>query len=264
MSKRISFTILLTACLMFLGFYANAQDDNIMIHVDEMPYFPGCNDFEGNPDGHRKCSNYNLVSFISTTLKYPEEAKKKGIEGTVIVSFVVNTDGSIQNAFVLKDVGGGCGVAALDVVEQMPTWLPGRNDGEKVRVKLNLPIKFGLSGEGVSSKYRILWGNIKGRTITKKEIKANLLETIYVRGPYGENVTTSEIIIAYERKNRFLDANSQGKINENQKRLLKKARKKGIITISATIQKNGQFIEVDREFEVVKKKSTASPTSLQN
>ena len=231
-----------------------AQDNEVLVHADVMPYFPGCNDFEGNADGKRKCSNYNLVGFISTTLQYPDEAKTQNVEGTVIVSFVVNTDGNIQDAFVLKDIGGGCGEAALAVIEQMPLWEAGIDNGKKVKVKLNLPIKFGLSGEGISSKYRILWGDISGKSITKKEIKANLLQSINVRGPYGENVPATEVIIAYERKNRFLDAIGKGKINEDQKRVLKKARKKGIITISATIQENGEFVEVDREFEVVKRK----------
>ncbi len=237
-----------------LSLHLGAQEGENMVHVDEMPYFPGCNDFEGNPEGKRKCSNYNLVSFISTTLKYPEEAKKETLEGTVIMSFVVTNEGYVKDAFVLKDIGGGCGQAALNVIENMPRWEPGVHQGKKVNVKLNLPVKFSLSSGGVSSKYRVLWGNTKGKTITKQEIKDNLLESITVRDPYGEEIAVTEVIIAYERKKKFIDAIGLSKVNVAQKRLLKKARKKGILTFSATIQKDGQFIEVDREFEVIKAK----------
>ena len=237
--------------LIFVAGTATAQD-KIIVHADEMPYFPGCNDFENNAEGKRKCSNYNLVSFISTHLKYPEEAKKEGLEGTVIVSFVIDKEGQVKDPFVLKDIGGGCGDEALSILQNMPLWEAGKHEGAKVNVKLNLPVKFTLSGEGVSTKYRILWGNINSKVITKKEIKANLLEPIQVKGPYGKDVSPTEVIIAYERKNKFIDATGQGKVTEEQKRLLKQARKKGIITISTTLQINGEFIEVDREFEVVK------------
>ncbi len=252
MSKFIICCCFTLLGLIFLPHSSHAQDGNALTHADVMPYFPGCNDFEGDPEGKRKCSNYNLVGFISTTLKYPEEAKAEALEGTVLVSFVVGQDGTVRDAFILKDIGGGCGEEALSVIHKMPRWEAGIHKGKKVDVKLNLPIKFTFAGNGVSSKYRVLWGDLKGKTITKKQIKENLLKSITVRGPYGETISTTEIIIAYERKNKFLDAVGSGKINNNQKKLLKRARRKGIITISATIQEDGEFVEVDREFEIVK------------
>ena len=251
---RITLLFCIFLLHMILGSNVVFAQDKLMVHADEMPYFPGCNDFENNIEGKRKCSNYNLVSFISTHLKYPEKAKKEGIEGTVIVSFVITKEGKVIDPYVLKDIEGGCGDEALSILRNMPLWEPARHEGKIVNVKLNLPVKFTLSGAGVSTKYRILWGNIKSKTITKNEIKANLLESILVKGPYGEDIPATEVIIAYERKNKFIDAVGQSKINTEQKRLLKNARKKGIITISVTLQVKGEFVEVDREFEVVKRK----------
>lgn len=253
-------------CVLFLSLFSiqpnlMAQDEETLIHVDVLPYFPGCNDFERNPEGKRRCSNNNLIGFISTTLKYPEEAKEQGIVGTVIVSFVVKKDGTIKDAFILKDIGGGCGDEALAVVNKMPLWEPGIHKDKKVNVKLNLPIKFSFTGAGTTSKYRLLWGEIKGKTITKKEIKRNLLNSVSVRGPYGENIKATEVIVAYERKKKFLDAIGQTKLDNAQRWVLKKARKGGIITFSATIQEEGEFIEVDREFTVVKKKKAKIESS---
>ena len=99
-----------------------------------------------------------------------------------------------------------------------------------------------------------MWGEINSKAITRKEIRENLLNPITVRGPYGEEKIASEVIIAYERKKKFLNATGNQKLNINQQRILKSARKKGIITISATIQEKGDFIEVDREFLVKKRK----------
>ncbi len=255
MSNKGFLFFILTIVFLPIQLSLVAQSDETLVHVDVMPYFPGCNDFEGHPEGKRRCSNDNLVGFISTTLQYPEEAKAQGIAGTVIVSFVVQKDGTIKDAFILKDIGGGCGEQALAVVDQMPLWEPGVNNNKKVNVKLNLPIKFSFSGQGATSKYRLLWGEIKGKTITRKEIKRNLLNSVAIRGPYGENIKPSEVIVAYERKKKFLDAAGQSKIDDAQRWVLKKARKGGIITFSASIQEDGEFIEVDREFRVVKKKT---------
>ena len=68
-----------------------------------------------------------------------------GIEGTVYVVFVVNTDGSIQDVVILRGVGGGCDEEAVRVVKNAPAWEPGRQRGRPVRVKMRLPIRFKLS-----------------------------------------------------------------------------------------------------------------------
>ena len=251
---RLTFLFCIFLLHMIIDSNVVIAQDKLMVHADEMPYFSGCNEFESKSEEKRQCSNYNLVSFIASHLQYPEEAKKQGLEGTVILSFVITKEGKVHQPYVLKDIGGGCGDEALSILKNMPIWESARHEGEKVNVKLNLPVKFTLSGEGVSTRYRIMWGNIKGKTITKKEIKTNLLESITVRGPYGEDIAATEVVIAYERKNKFLNAVGQNKVNKAQEKLLKKAKNKGIITISVTIQIKGEFVEVDREFEVVKNK----------
>ena len=70
--------------------------------------------------------------------------------------------------------------------------------------------------------------------------------------------------MAYERKKKFLDAVGQNKMDDNQRWVLKRARKGGIITFSATIQEDGEFIEVDREFSVVKKKKETAIVQEEN
>ncbi len=228
------------------------SQDEVLIHVDEMPYFPGCNDFgEKQKKAKRRCSNDNLVSFIANNIKYPEAAKEERLEGTVLVSFVIDNKGFLKDPFVLRDIGGGCGEAALDVVRQMVRWEPGVNKGQSVNVKLNLPIKFSLSGEG-SLDHTISWGTIKGTKVTKKSLKSNIEEAIIVRDAFGNTVSVTELIFAYERKKKFLDALSKGHINTAQRKVLKKVKPGGILTISATIQQGANFIEVDREFEIVK------------
>ncbi|KPQ14752.1 MAG: periplasmic protein TonB [Algoriphagus marincola HL-49] len=83
--------------------------------------------------------------YLSKNLKYPTQARRMGIEGTVIVVFVINTDGSIQDVEVLRGIGGGCDEEAVKVVENAPKWEPGKQRGRAVRTRMRLPIRFKLS-----------------------------------------------------------------------------------------------------------------------
>lgn len=107
------------------------QDDSVFTKVDVAPAFKG--GFEA------------LASFISQNIKYPEEARKQGIQGTVFVSFLVSEKGKVTNGKVLRGIGSGCDEEALRVVMAMPDWNPGKNGEKPVKVNITLPIKFTLS-----------------------------------------------------------------------------------------------------------------------
>ncbi len=107
-----------------------AQENNIYTVVDEMPSFVG---------GQIALSNY-----ISVNLRYPDEAKKNQKEGIVYASFIVEKDGSITNVSIVKGIGYGCDEEVVRVLSAMPKWLPGKQKGNPVRVKLNLPVNFSL------------------------------------------------------------------------------------------------------------------------
>lgn len=101
--------------------------------VDEAAQFPG-----GLPE---------LVKFLQTNLKYPKIARDQGIEGTVYITFVVEKDGSISSAEVVKGVSLETDVEATRVVEMFPNWIPGKHNGEVVRSSFVVPIKFKLASE---------------------------------------------------------------------------------------------------------------------
>jgi TonB family protein len=79
--------------------------------------------------------------YLRDNIIYPDSAEKNGIQGTVYITFIIEPDGSITNAKVIKGAKELSG-EALRVVEKMPKWNPGWQDGNKVRVKINMPIKF--------------------------------------------------------------------------------------------------------------------------
>lgn len=82
--------------------------------------------------------------YLTSNLRYPAEAREMGIEGTVIVVFVINSDGSISNAEILRGVGGGCDEEALRVVQNSPDWKSAEQRGKVVNSRMRLPIRFKL------------------------------------------------------------------------------------------------------------------------
>lgn len=124
--------------------------------VEEMPRFPGCESPEMTVEEKNACAQRKFLEFIYTRVKYPFIARENGIEGTVVISFVVEPDGMLTNIRIARDIGGGCGEEALRVVELMNTlperWTPGKMDGEAVRVYYNLPLNFKLEGGGKKKK----------------------------------------------------------------------------------------------------------------
>jgi protein TonB len=86
--------------------------------------------------------NGNLAQWLSSHLEYPGYAKDIGISGTVYVSFIVDEEGNVGEAKIIRDIGGGCGDKALQAVKQMPQWTPGRLNGKPAKVRYNLPVKF--------------------------------------------------------------------------------------------------------------------------
>jgi TonB family protein len=82
--------------------------------------------------------------FLSSHIRYPKQSAKDGITGTVQLRFTVNKDGSIEDVEVIKSPNNELGDEALRVIERSPNWIPGKNFGEPVNVKYNIPIKFSL------------------------------------------------------------------------------------------------------------------------
>lgn len=112
--------------------------------VEKMPKFPGCeSDYNFN-----ECTTKKLDKYIEDNLVYPKEAIDYKIEGTVVVGFIVTEEGQIKDAKIRKDIGFGCGQAAIDVIESMNNmqerWTPGAQRTRLVSVLITKPIEFKL------------------------------------------------------------------------------------------------------------------------
>ncbi len=98
--------------------------------VEQMPSFPG--------------GTSALMSYLNSNVKYPVVAQENGVQGRVVISFVVEKDGSITDVQVVKSVDPSLDREASRVVRSMPRWNPGKQNGQAVRVKYDVPVSFRL------------------------------------------------------------------------------------------------------------------------
>jgi TonB family protein len=87
-----------------------------------------------------------FYKYIGTNMKYPNQARSLGIEGRVFVQFIVDKEGNLTNVVSVKGIGAGCDQEAVRVIENAEKWLPGKQRGETVNMRMILPITFKLDG----------------------------------------------------------------------------------------------------------------------
>jgi protein TonB len=106
------------------------EENKVFDVVEQMPSFPG--------------GNSALMQYLSSNVRYPVVAQENGVQGRVVVSFVVEKDGSITDVNVVRGVDPSLDKEAARVVRSMPNWIPGKQNGSAVRVKYNVPVSFKL------------------------------------------------------------------------------------------------------------------------
>jgi len=120
------------------------EDDETLVFVDQMPVFGDCDPFGLSKEEAKTCSDRALLTYIQDNLRYPTIARANNIEGMVVLRFIIDKGGDVKDVKILRDIGGGCGNTALEIIENMPKWLPGKQNGRHRNVQFTIPIKFDL------------------------------------------------------------------------------------------------------------------------
>ena len=121
--------MLLIGCF-YIVVQARTEENKVFDVVDQMPSFPG--------------GSSSLMKYLSSQIKYPVVAEENGVEGKVVCSFVVGTDGSITDVRVVRSVDPSLDKEAVRVLRSMPKWEPGLKNGKTVRVRYTVPVAFRL------------------------------------------------------------------------------------------------------------------------
>lgn len=107
-----------------------ALEEKVYEVVEEMPSFPG--------------GQGAMFEFIANNIQYPIVAEENGVQGRVLVSFVIKKDGSLSNVRVVKSVDPALDKEAVRLIKSMPKWIPGKEKGQFVNVKFTVPVTFRL------------------------------------------------------------------------------------------------------------------------
>ena len=133
MKKLLLMSLMAVCCLTTVSAQktvVSQKNQTVFDVVEQMPEYPG--------------GIAALLEYLMKNVKYPADAEKQKIEGRVIATFIVETDGSISNIEVAKPVFPSLDAEAVRVLSGMPKWTPGRQNGKEVRVKYAVPISFNL------------------------------------------------------------------------------------------------------------------------
>ncbi|SIT95050.1 outer membrane transport energization protein TonB [Pontibacter indicus] len=109
---------------------AEVVEEKPYTYVEQMPEFPGG---EGE-----------MMKYLGKNIRYPAAAQRAGVEGLVVLSFVVSRTGEISEIEVVKSLGSGTDEEAVRVVKTMPKWSPGKQNGRSVPVRYTLPVRFAI------------------------------------------------------------------------------------------------------------------------
>ena len=146
--KRFRILLSLLALTLPCAFMAQTEEaQEPMTIVETMPEWGTCPEgaAEGFMHPSRECTEQAIIDFVVSELKYPKKARRKGIEGKVVVKFVIEKNGEVGEASVVTPVSPLLDEEALRVVQAMPPFRPGTQRGKPVRVMFHLPFNFALN-----------------------------------------------------------------------------------------------------------------------
>ena len=247
---------ILAICFLFFVCIITLQAQDTLTKTDIPPLFQGCDDPLISEDQRQACSVPKIQAFINQNIVYPDSAREKGVEGVVVVRFVVTEEGKITSPELIRNIGAGCGAEALRVVGMMPDFRPALKNGKPVETKMTLPIRFKKINEAQAHNknlYQIHWGTTYGNRITKDELSKLLKHPLIIRDYYGNLYDINFLTLRIKTKSNETDVEGKGNnLNGKMTKALKKIRPKQKLIFIATIQKDYQDIEITRELEVVK------------
>ena len=143
-----SFIVSVILTLSWTWVVAQSEDTTIYQVVEQAAMLSPCADTTLSKEERDQCAQQLLLQFVYQNVTYPLLASQEGHEGTVVVRFVVEKDGSLSGKEILRNVEGGCGEEVLRVLGLFQTggiqWIPAKNEGKIVRSSITLPVKFKL------------------------------------------------------------------------------------------------------------------------
>lgn len=137
--------------------YQETEETRVFRIVEQMPRFTGCEEMIGSPLDKETCAQTKMLMHLYRSLMYPPLARENGVEGMVVVQFVVNKAGFLEDFEVVRSIGGGCDEAAVNALKSMNAltyapFVPGVQRDKAVKVLYTMPIRFKLESNTLLPK----------------------------------------------------------------------------------------------------------------
>ena len=231
---------------------AGASDPTIVLRPTIPAYFAGCSHEPEGSEAKANCSAGKLISYISRNLNYPLAAREQGIEGVVVLSFVITDHGRVEQVKVLRDIGGGCGEEARRIISEMPHWQPAIHKGDSVYTQFTLPITFGLKTNLFD--YVLHTADLDEGEVTRAELQQLVAtDTLSVTSPQGKNLLITEVVYTFERGGERQQLITRGREMPDPREFSKfLGRKPGRLSIEANVADGMDIRTVSKLFVVVR------------
>lgn len=143
-----------------------ASGKTVYVTPERLPHFGDClNSYTYKT--LKNCSDRNVIIFINSQIEYPQAAKDNQIEGNVIAQYVVNKEGRIEEPTIIRGLGFGCDQEVIRVLNSLPLWRPGEQNGEKVDVLMKVTLRFELDQDDFSGNgFKFFWPAIQGGNLS--------------------------------------------------------------------------------------------------
>ncbi len=127
------------------------KHQKVLTEVEQLPLFGDCDPtLEGKE--LQRCSDRNMLMHIYKNIKYPSSARDAGIQGTVVVKFIIDEQGQVRDPFIVRAIGGGCDDEVLKIINEMPAWKPAIDENKPVEFEFTLPVRFKIDDNKTTEK----------------------------------------------------------------------------------------------------------------
>lgn len=226
----------------------------ILDEAEQMPLFKSCDNEKLLPNQREECSRRKIAEFVRQNIVYPPDALRDTVEGTVIVSFVVDSSGKTTNVKSVKEVNVACGHEAVRVVKMFPEWAPAYNNGKPVAVRMRLPIKFNvkdLDDRYTKKSFVITWGTLYTDGISRADLQSHLKEPMMVRDLFGKTYDIETIEVVLDRKGKLTRyKKAVTSLDKKHLKLLKRAKVGHTVAIIVAVQDGTGKHEAERIFTI--------------
>lgn len=220
------------------------------------PLFEGCNDPLISIQQQVACSEEKILAYIERKLEYPDSASIRNIEGVVVAKIVVDPRGEVTMVEILKGLQADCNEAVLQLLRGLPKFAPALQGGTPSIAEITIPIRFELKDllhHKNEDLYKFYWAQQKKDSISRKELKAMIANTPFVRDAKGLNYQIEKLELTYIKRRKISTAVNYDpeEWTEEMLEILNKAKKGSILMFKAEIKDRYKIVEIIREFYLI-------------